>query len=799
MHRWMCVAVVVATIVSQVTAQRGTPVQFQASTTVLDADPVILQLVQSVDSARINSSLRRLESFRSRHITSDSLAAARNWVVARFQEFGYTDVVQHSFTYSGRSLQNIVVTKTGTRYPNKIVLLISHYDATSELPSTLAPGVNDNGTGVALTLEIARILSSKQLDYTIRFVCFSAEEQGLVGSANYVSTVVVPQNHDIKLVINVDEIGGDRGNSNTMVKVERDEDNSPSGNNAASAAMTDTLAALTRTYSTLTTTITNAYGSDYMSFEDRGYVITGFYEGIETPHYHKSTDTFANLDAPYVLQITKAALAGVAYFGGIQRKFVNVYHTPLANTQDTSRSIQLEADIRTSSSVRTASIVYRTTIAPAFAETTMTQSSQHGDTLVFRGWIPKQRYGTTVSYFLRVTSADSLIATFPPDTTSPVVFAVLPDTIAPAIVHSAFPNRSYRDAPFEIRASLSDANGIANAWIIFRINGGTDSVVNLTQLTTTTWRGFIGSSVHAGDRVEYKVSARDRSFSANVATLPAAGWYTFRVLNSLLYDFESSNAGFISTNEWQWGVIGTPDVPAPISGVRVWATNLAGNYSGNTISTLLSPVLDLQNKSELVFTFKHFYSIEPQNDGGNIAVSVDGGSFQLLTPEGGYPYPSIVALGGPGYSGNSFTWKDARFNIAALRDHNVQFRFLFASDLLTSQRGWYVDDVRIDYLDTTATDVSLSENVSQTFRLYQNFPNPFNPTTTIRFEVPRTEHIRLAVYDLLGREVGVLVNKPMNAGKYEVSFDGSNVSSGVYVYRFEAGGWAQTKKLILMK
>ncbi|MBI5473666.1 MAG: M20/M25/M40 family metallo-hydrolase, partial [Ignavibacteriae bacterium] len=728
MSRRLSVFILLSLFASQGFAQRGTPVPQQPAKFLLDVDPAIQQLVQMVDSARINSTLRRLEAFRSRHITSDSLAAAKNWIIGKFQEYGYTDVVQHAFTHSGRSLHNIVVTKAGTRYPNKLVLLISHYDAISETPSTLAPGVNDNGTGVALTLEVARILAAKQLDYTIRFICFSAEEQGLIGSANYVSTVVVPQNHDIKLVINVDEIGGYRGNTNTMVKVERDEDNNPSGNNAASAAMTDTLAALTRTYSTLTTTITNAYGSDYMSFEDRGYVITGFYEGIATPHYHKSTDTFANLDPPYVFQIVKAAVAGVAHFGGVQRKFLNVSHVPAVSTQDTSRSIQLDAEIMTSSSVRKASVVYRTQLTPTFAESTMTQIAQHGDTLVFRGWIPKQSYGATVSYFLRITSNDSLAATFPQDTTAPLVFSVLPDTIAPTITHAVLPNRSWRDAPYDIQASLADANGIANAWVTFRVNGGPDSVINLTQLTANIWRGFIASSVAAGHRIEYKISARDRSFSSNVGTLPASGWYSFRVLNSLLYDFEGTNAGFTPTNDWQWGTIGTPDIPAPPVGVRVWATNLAGNYSGNTTSTLLSPVIDLHNKAEIVFTFKHFYNIEPQNDGGNVAVAVDGGAFQLLTPEGGYPFASIVALGGPGYSGNSFTWKDARFNIASLQNHAVQFRFVFASDLLTNQRGWYVDDVRIDYLDMTTADVSNVSNVPHTTELYQNYPNPFNPT-----------------------------------------------------------------------
>ena len=81
----------------------------------------------------------------------------------------------------------------------------------------------------------------------------------------------------------------------------------------------------------------------------------------------------------------------------------------------------------------------------------------------------------------------------------------------------------------------------------------------------------------------------------------------------------------------------------------------------------------------------------------------------------------------------------------------------------------------------------------------QNYPNPFNPSTTIKFELPQSAIVRLSVYDMLGREVSVLVNERRNAGVHEVKFDGSNLASGVYFYRLTAGDFVQSKKLVLVK
>ncbi|MCZ2269230.1 MAG: T9SS type A sorting domain-containing protein [Ignavibacteriales bacterium] len=87
----------------------------------------------------------------------------------------------------------------------------------------------------------------------------------------------------------------------------------------------------------------------------------------------------------------------------------------------------------------------------------------------------------------------------------------------------------------------------------------------------------------------------------------------------------------------------------------------------------------------------------------------------------------------------------------------------------------------------------------QTFSLEQNYPNPFNPVTKIKFTLASNEYTTLKVYDIIGKEITTLVNNQMEKGHYEINFDASNLPSGVYLYTLNAGGYKETRKMILMR
>ena len=91
------------------------------------------------------------------------------------------------------------------------------------------------------------------------------------------------------------------------------------------------------------------------------------------------------------------------------------------------------------------------------------------------------------------------------------------------------------------------------------------------------------------------------------------------------------------------------------------------------------------------------------------------------------------------------------------------------------------------------------EELPLTFKLNQNYPNPFNPTSTIQFTLPQSGDVRLDVFTITGQLVTTLVNTRMGSGEHSVTFDGSNLASGVYIYRIMAGKNIQTKRMTLIK
>jgi hypothetical protein len=85
------------------------------------------------------------------------------------------------------------------------------------------------------------------------------------------------------------------------------------------------------------------------------------------------------------------------------------------------------------------------------------------------------------------------------------------------------------------------------------------------------------------------------------------------------------------------------------------------------------------------------------------------------------------------------------------------------------------------------------------FNLAQNYPNPFNPITTIQYSILQRSNVTLKVYDILGNEIAELVNEEKGIGVYSVTFDASNLASGIYLYKIQAGSFVETKKMILLK
>jgi len=122
-------------------------------------------------------------------------------------------------------------------------------------------------------------------------------------------------------------------------------------------------------------------------------------------------------------------------------------------------------------------------------------------------------------------------------------------------------------------------------------------------------------------------------------------------------------------------------------------------------------------------------------------------------------------------------------------------------DSVNNWNGTAMGNVSFDTaMNCVVTDIkNVKTEIPKDFQLYQNYPNPFNPVTTIKFSIPKNEYVEMKIYDIAGKELATLVSDPYLAGTYQVDFNASKLSSGIYFYRIIAGDFSMTKKMILIK
>ncbi len=205
------------------------------------------------------------------------------------------------------------------------------------------------------------------------------------------------------------------------------------------------------------------------------------------------------------------------------------------------------------------------------------------------------------------------------------------------------------------------------------------------------------------------------------------------------------------------------------------------NYS----LTLTSPV-NMQSVPVCYLNFWTRYDLEAGYDYGYVEISSDNGST----------WQSVTS-----FNGTNLTWTQQSFDVTQYVNASAQMkiRFRLYSDAGVYNQGWWVDDIKFTNYCLGTVGVPGITNIPKTFAIAQNYPNPFNPSTVIKYQLPKSEFVTIKVFDLLGREVASLVNEQKEPGYYEAVFDGSNMASGLYFYKIEAGSFVETKKMMLIK
>jgi len=267
--------------------------------------PLIGLMVDQVTSANLSGIILQLQSFSTRYASTAGCALAGDYLLNYFTQLGLA-CESDPFSFSSYSSRNIIATLPGKVFPQYVVLIGAHYDSYSNQAATAAPGADDNASGTAAVMEIARILSQYRFDFTLKFVCFSAEEWGLYGSKHYAQEAKA---RGVKLigVINMDMIAfTDRLPEDLDLVV-----------NQSSQWLANRFSICAAQYVSLPllkVVNANLRWSDHSPFWDQGFsAVCGIEDyGAPNPYYHKPTDLYTTLNMDFATSVTKIVLAVAA-------------------------------------------------------------------------------------------------------------------------------------------------------------------------------------------------------------------------------------------------------------------------------------------------------------------------------------------------------------------------------------------------------------------------------------------------------------------------------------------------------
>lgn len=275
------------------------------------------EMVNLVSETEFTANVQALEDFTTRNTFTDQCDRAGDWIMEQFENYGLQTTAD-PFPIFGSTKYNIVAEIPGEVFPDSIIFVTSHYDATAGLPYSQepeSPGADDNGSGTGCVLECARILSQYEFMKTIRFIAFAGEEQGLFGSEDYVQDLLAA-GANVVGSFNYDMIGWS-GSDPLPRDLVIHADFNPLSQAMAAKLEEAILTFVPDDIEPIVTIDPGAGSSDHGPFWDAGYPAI---EGIEAapwgpefnPYYHSVNDLLSNLDIPYAVNVTRAAVAALA-------------------------------------------------------------------------------------------------------------------------------------------------------------------------------------------------------------------------------------------------------------------------------------------------------------------------------------------------------------------------------------------------------------------------------------------------------------------------------------------------------
>jgi hypothetical protein len=800
-------------------------------------DTTIFNIVSLVNPDSVSYFVQSLQDFQTRFLFAENRDSVAGWIKSQFLRFGFTDVQLDSFQYQGTWQKNVVATLTGSLLPDNIYVFGGHHDSySSGDPYTFAPGADDNASGTAAVLEIARVLmqSGYQPKSTIKFITFAAEEYGLWGSKHY-ADYALSQGLNIRLMINHDMISHTSSPlSNSNVDINRYTNSLAWGELAFNTV--SLYSQLNPFYGS-----NNSSGSDSYSFYQRGYNAVYFEERDFSPYYHSPQDIITNYSMPFCSEVIKSSGALLLTAEKMPSEIKNyyLYDTGIGTSLSLSWSPNTEPDFAHYK-------IYAGQNSGIYDQTFITADTAYIVDNLIEG----------TNYFVAVSAinSDGLESFLIERNMTPYSVPLPPSNLtASPDWHSV-----------ELRWNRNNELDLIG-YNLYRSDDSTNNFykVNDNLIVDTL---FYDINTLSGVKYYYYVKAQDvllnESLESNIvasrsvsldkgillvdATANGAGgllnptdeqvdeFYNAILSEFTKKDFDISTEGEISLMEL-----------VPYSTV-IWQKddNQTAIYSQEIVG-VIKEYLDFGGK--LMFTGYRPSRLFGGSTGGGASYGPGSFLYDYFKIDSSL-YRNAAKFNGAIQSDASYEniFVDSMKTSPVLEYHllgiegilpnqlaNAVYLYSSSYDSTTSSGSMQGEIVGIEYLGTDHKSVVLSFplyymkleqaknlveyvlinkfsevtavpdedfiGVPSEFILKQNYPNPFNPSTKISWQTPVSGHQTLKIYDVLGNEITTLVDEYKTAGIYEVDFDASGLSSGVYFYSLSSGNFIQARKMILLR